>query len=198
MNPMQEVSFMFGLVLLVISLVLYVQDKTAEEGGIIRHLWYRVGLRKPNEVEKWWHRDYLLGHVAWCLGLRELTFFWQRRTRGFDDSAMWSLDDTIIRFTLPRLKAFRNLRNGEGPMGYPAGLAEDYGISDDEAFAKWLEIIDKMIESMETWVRSEGAPDLDGWDYENDKYDPEKTKERWNKFQEGMDLFHIYFFALWD
>jgi hypothetical protein len=36
-----------------------------------------------------------------------LRMWWQRRTRGFDDSELWSLDHTIARFTLPRFKAFR-------------------------------------------------------------------------------------------
>jgi len=143
------------------------------------------------------------------LGRRQITFFIQRRKRGFDDSELWSLDDTIIRFTLPRLKAFRNLHNGSGPMGYPAGLAEDFGIykaddvgnvtqeQNDKAYNKWLEILDKMIESMEMWVRSEGAPEMDGWDYKG-KYDPIKGELNRNKYQEGMDLFHLYFHGLWD
>jgi len=30
----------------------------------------------------------------------------QRKTRGFDDTELWSLGDTIVKFTLPRLIAF--------------------------------------------------------------------------------------------
>ena len=32
----------------------------------------------------------------------------QRKERGFDNSELWALDETIIRFTLPRLKVFRD------------------------------------------------------------------------------------------
>jgi len=30
----------------------------------------------------------------------------ERKTRGFDDTELWSLGDTIVEFILPRLKAF--------------------------------------------------------------------------------------------
>ena len=38
--------------------------------------------------------------------LRNLKYFWQRRTRGWDDSDLYSLDYTIAKFVLPRLKVF--------------------------------------------------------------------------------------------
>lgn len=43
---------------------------------------------------------------------RSLLFWWQRRTRGWDDSDTWNLDSTIAEFVLPRLRRFRELNNG--------------------------------------------------------------------------------------
>lgn len=44
---------------------------------------------------------------------RSLRYWWQRRTRGWDDSELWSLDCTIARFALPRLRRFAEIRHGE-------------------------------------------------------------------------------------
>ncbi len=61
--------------------------------------------------------------VSWNMKLRMLRraikHWWQRRTRGWDDSDLWSLDHTIAKFILPRLIAFRHR-----PYGYPAMLTE--------------------------------------------------------------------------
>lgn len=40
---------------------------------------------------------------------REKVFSEQRMERGFDDSETWSLRDTIGKFTLPRLKRFKEI-----------------------------------------------------------------------------------------
>lgn len=37
---------------------------------------------------------------------RRLKYWWQRRTRGFDDSELWNLDATVSEFMLPRLREF--------------------------------------------------------------------------------------------
>ncbi len=37
----------------------------------------------------------------------------QKFTRGFDDSDLWNLDETIIKFLIPRLEAFRELKSRE-------------------------------------------------------------------------------------
>jgi hypothetical protein len=40
----------------------------------------------------------------------------QRTKRGFDDTELWSLDDTILEFILPRLDEFRKNLIGHPPM----------------------------------------------------------------------------------
>lgn len=37
---------------------------------------------------------------------RAIKFWWQRRTRGWDDSDTWSLDITIAQFALPRFRRY--------------------------------------------------------------------------------------------
>lgn len=75
---------------------------------------------------------------------RRIRYGEQRKERGFDDTELWSLDNTIIRFTLPRLKAFRNYT-----QSFPAGMT----------FEEWQGIIDKMIVGMEKYL-------VDSWDEE--------------------------------
>ena len=40
---------------------------------------------------------------------RKLKFWWQRRTRGWDDRDTWNLDIAISEFVIPRLERFREL-----------------------------------------------------------------------------------------
>lgn len=58
----------------------------------------------------------------------------QRIERGFDDSELWSLDVTISKFILPRLKAFKDIAGG-----YPGGMTAEY----------WEQTLDHMIEAFE-------------------------------------------------
>jgi len=71
----------------------------------------------------------------------------QRKERGFDNSELWSLDMTIIEFTLPRLKAFRD---------YTISFPIDEKI---KTFEEWQQVIDKMIYGMEKYKE-------DTWDTE--------------------------------
>lgn len=59
----------------------------------------------------------------------------QRIERGFDDSETWSLDTTIIKFILPRLKRFKEI-----PCGYPSYLNSE---------EEWDKILQTMIDWME-------------------------------------------------
>lgn len=43
---------------------------------------------------------------------RRLRFLYQRWTRGFDDSELWSLDYTLAHWLLPRFLRFRDITSG--------------------------------------------------------------------------------------
>jgi hypothetical protein len=95
--------------------------------------------------------------------------WWQRRTRGWDDSDTWSLDYTIAKFALPRLIRFKELNNG-----YPGDFATP------EA---WDEAIDKMIYSLQACIKHNEGNDIDIAD--------------WPRVKEGLELFGKHFMALW-
>jgi hypothetical protein len=98
---------------------------------------------------------------------RAAKLFWQRRTRGFDDSETWSFDHSIAKLILPRLKRFKEVN-----IGIPSDLTEK----------EWQSILDKMIAAFE-FAASDRR-----WDAEAEEY---------NKCQEGIDLFARYYFSLW-
>lgn len=152
-------------------------------------------LRKRYETETWieWFWD----HVLWCLGRRQLTFWWQRRTRGFDDSELWSLDFTMCKFMAPRIRALAAMTHGcpsdvlygedtsvDGIFAFDALPEEEQRRRNDEAFARWKEMLSKMARAMELYVEHETSIEFD-----------ETVKREW---EEGMALFHKYLFALWD
>jgi hypothetical protein len=98
---------------------------------------------------------------------RALRFWWQRRSRGWDDSETWSLDSTASEFILPRLKRFKTIT-----IAYPGDLTP----------GSWDEILDKMIAAFEFGASEER------WS---------ASQEEYAKHQEGLDLFAQYFWHLW-
>ena len=103
--------------------------------------------------------------------IRKIKFFFQRLTRGWDDSDTWSLDYTIAQFVLPRLKRFKELN-----IGAPSDLTEE----------TWDEILDKMIKAMENTIKQ--------WD---EDLTEEETEKMWEETEEGHKLFGEYFSGLW-
>lgn len=98
---------------------------------------------------------------------RSIRFWWQRRTRGWDDSETWSLDYSLPKVILPRLKRFRDLT-----IGTPGELSPD----------DWNNMLDKMIAAFEFYGSDEhwNAP-----------------SEEWKKHHEGIKLFAEWYGALW-
>ena len=76
---------------------------------------------------------------------RSLWYFWQRRTRGWDDSVTWNLNDEIIAFIAPRLRRFRELNDG-----YPGNMSEE----------SWNAELDEMCWSVDWFVEHAYDPDL--------------------------------------
>ena len=117
---------------------------------------------------------------------RKVRFFFQRLTRGWDDSELWSLNYTIAKFTLPRLQRFKNYH-----MSYPNN-DDDYKSSED-----WQKILDKMIYGLQACIHIWYAEEkivVDDVVYE--KY--EDIEWDWFRVSEGLELFGKYFRDLWD
>ena len=91
----------------------------------------------------------------------------QRLERGFDDSELWSLDMTIAKFILPRLKAF-----SIDPPSYPGFIT----------YEEWKEILQKMIKGFENILDDELTKDM---------------RERNKIIEDGLTAFKDYFFNLW-
>jgi len=99
---------------------------------------------------------------------REAEFLKQRIERGFDDSETWSLTDTICRFTIPRLKRFKEVANF---------------IPSNSTPKEWDLILDKITTALELTTRNEGSRI---W-----------SDEELKQINEGLDLFREWFLALW-
>ena len=78
--------------------------------------------------------------------LRWMLFWWQRRTRGWDDSETWSLDRTLARYIAPRLRRFR-----EVSCGYPCDMTE----------TEWSESLSKMQTAFDRLMADECCCDFD-------------------------------------
>ena len=101
---------------------------------------------------------------------REKEYKKQRTERGFDNSELWSLRDTIGNFILPRLKAFK-----ENKVGFPSCFETD---------KEWRKILSKMVVAFELLIRDNGTFDL--------------NKKEMQQYNKGMELFHKYFPNLWN
>ena len=91
----------------------------------------------------------------------------QRINRGFDDSELWNLDITIIKFILPRLKAFKDYTKS-----IPYSLKSEI---------EWKDILNRIILGFELYLESDIA----------DLNDSE------SKIDEAFKLFFKYFKSLW-
>ena len=100
---------------------------------------------------------------------RKIKWIIQKICRGYSDEDLFSLDDTISRFILPRLKAFREC---------PGGYNDCYFNNMDE----WVACIDKMIRAFEIMIEDEWFSD------------EKLTKEK----NEGFRLFYEHYEALWN
>lgn len=107
--------------------------------------------------------------LSWFGMKRSLRYWWQRRTRGWDDSDTWSLDGTIAKFALPRLKRFRELNNG-----FPGG--------DDMTMEKWNAQLDDMIYALGICVR---------------EMDDIVDDADWDRVEKGLEAFGKNFRHLW-
>src|SRR5690348_15374730 len=98
---------------------------------------------------------------------RDKKFAKQRMTRGFDNSETWSLKDTIVNFTLPRLYVYRDLMKNV--------IGDSYGFYAD---------VDLIIRAFEI-----AKKDGDG--------NGIVTKAEWKEYDKGMKAFGRTFMRLW-
>lgn len=107
-------------------------------------------------------------HRLW----RAIRFWWQRRTRGFDDSITWSLDYSMAKWMLPRLKVYRKFADK-----YLDTKCEDEDMTH-------VEMVDEIIFAFEKEVETDGAI------YILDEKETERAFKGW-------ELFGKYVQTLW-
>lgn len=127
-------------------------------------IWYYL-------VEKWEDLPDKFEKI-WRIKLkRPVKHFYQRSTRGFDDSETWGLDYTIAKFALPRLVRFKELA---------VGTVLPQGFTDND---EWEQVLDMMIYAMKSIIKDNDAIDWEDID--------------WEDVETGLDLFGKYFRTLW-
>lgn len=109
----------------------------------------------------------------WDALLRELRFFVQHNVYGFADDETWSLDYTLAKWIIPRLKRFKRI----GCISVPSGLTQK----------EWEGITQKILHTFCLVEKDDGARDF--------LYD--NTKKGQKEYDEGMKLFSKYFLHLW-
>ena len=134
--------------------------------------------------------------------------FIQRGKQGYCYRDIWSIDCYLVEIIPPMIKRLK-----ETTYGFPADLTEE----------KWIEILDKIILGFEAgkkivddanWVMNEGSdmifvaseehPNLKSieftnpWTEDQIKHFRELDAQDRKNFDEGIELFHKYFFSLWD
>ncbi len=81
--------------------------------------------------------------TSWTRNLRRAKHWWQRRTRGWDESEIWSLDITLSAWLWPRLELLRDHEHG-----YPWALDEE----------TWFAILDKLAQTFRFIAEDEDNP----------------------------------------
>lgn len=105
---------------------------------------------------------------------------WQDLTWGFNDSVTWNLDYQLAKWLLPRLKRFRQVKNG-----YPAHLTPE----------EWDQALDKMIRSLELVVHED---DMSLWKIKLRSHGGDEFwKKKREEADEGFKLLGQYIRHLW-
>ena len=104
----------------------------------------------------------------WKLMKRSIRHWWQRRTRGWDDTETWCLNHSMAAWIIPRLRRFQQIN---------CILPEEF-----KTEAEWDAALDKMIRAMELFNRDWG------WGM---------NEEEQQEFIEGINLFNEYWLRLW-
>lgn len=99
---------------------------------------------------------------------RNIKFFMQRVDRGWDESEVWSLDNTSAKFLAPRLKEFKKIKTG-----HPQNIdIEQWDIYLDEMIFAFSSLQERSIYHFDTNTS--------------------------NRIQNGLNLFSKYYHDLWD
>lgn len=116
---------------------------------------------------------------------------WFRIRNGWDSSDTWSLDYTVAKFIIPRLKYFKKVNNGISNKIYKKYQDPNRKVSENMELAskEWNEKLDKMISAFQRIVDE----DEDFHDWKDKKYWGKQEKIK----KDGLKVFAEYFQDLW-
>ena len=130
------------------------------------------------------HFDFL----RWNTLKSSVKYWFQRRTRGWDDSETWSMDYSIAKLVALRLKTFKQkVLKSEAVPGFlflQNEIESPSGELMNKRLKEWIEVIDKIILAFDLIIEKKG--DYWGDDYKLDK-----------RIEEGLALFRKHYFDLW-
>jgi hypothetical protein len=131
---------------------------------------------------------------------REIKFFWQRLTRGFDDSVTWNLDITVAKFMLPRFKLYREAHNHiwydpkySNEEVFASRSQEDQKIFDQEGEQYTKYVLDEIEWFLEETIKC--GPNEESW--VNGDFDKEAFDRYNERYEKACVLFGTHFRRLW-
>lgn len=114
--------------------------------------WYNSPYSYP-WYERWW--DTIKEIFDFKKYWQKIRFFYQRHTRGWDDSETWDMDYTFYRWIYSRLNRYKELTNG-----YP----DEY-----EEYEDWIKELEKRIEQIRRII------EIDEFDFPYHEYLTQET-----------------------
>ena len=111
---------------------------------------------------------------------RVIRHWWQRRTRGWDDTDLWSLDFALFAWLLPRLRVHRDTFHGTPGKYWDHEQGTAVAYTEDE----WRDILSEVIWALE-------------WIVENEDW-PWKSHSDYRRVMRGYGLLVKWLPAMWD
>lgn len=123
----------------------------------------------------------------------EIIHAYQRVSRGWDDTAVWSIDYYLADLIPQLVKSLKENGNGLPGFAFEGLESNEEGSYTDEqwkiASARWDKVLDEIAEGFESWKKFDEKV-LHPEDYEKD--------EDYQKFLKAMDLLKEHWGSFWD
>lgn len=128
---------------------------------------------------KWWFRG------PWRVLTEQIPF---RLRWGCYPMELWSLDETLLDWLIPRLIAFRSCTHGYPVILRPGETIDQWNaLPEGEGEARWKAVLDTMIEGLEAPRKADEQP----WSHEAEE-------EAEKKLHAALALLNEHFRSLWD
>ena len=158
-----------------------ITDQEIDESKGIPHEDVMKMLENSINNIKWYERLYYYPKHRIIDFYRWLVDIWDIHTRGYKSSEVFDLGSAVVRYTLPKMKIFRDNMCSHPP---------DYTVEE------WKDILNRIIGSFE-WYESIVEMEGEHWDRYK-KLSVEEQQIEYSKYEENMVLFAKHLMTLWD